>query len=734
MCNSVSEANLVPSLLQAIVNIDGEALVMHAGEKPYVVSPSGQVELASRGLTLDAVSGIVSQLLPLEFQQALDEFGAVQYTLPPQAEFPREQFTVVVARGGDDVWAEIRRKRVSDEDSLPEDSFVPPASLATTAAPVLVDDDFVEIEMPAPAHSAMGDEGLALPEAAHFWGDTNHGADVDTEGPELFELTLPHKEPATARVPEEPIVPVAPSIPQAPVAPPPPPAIVASPQAAPAKPVAPVASPKPAAPVKPVAPPVIPSVPVKPVAPPVLPAVTLDPVRPAAPRPEAVPPPAPRLAPPPAVVLPMSRNPIRIEPSSPVPTDDTLSGLERLLRTASARGASTLYLSSDARPSVRVDGELQSLDGEPVHTSNDVISLLLTLMPERSHEALRTGATTEWICDIEDIGRVRCMSFSDHRGPGGVFRLMPVRSVSVDHLGLAREIQSLAIEPEGLVLIAGSRSSGKRTLISALVDLINRTRRDHVITIEREVNIVHDRGSSFISQREVRGGDEEVLAAARAALREDPDVLVLEQIRTGLLMNVALEAAASGHLVIGGFSAHNATESIDRILDFYAPEYSRQVQLALADNLRGVVAQVLLPKTGGGRVAAREVLLNTPAVAGVIAEGKTSQLPMAIEGGRRLGMVPLHDALVGYVQSGVVDVREAYRHVDRPACVRRVAQTSGHRHVRGRAPRLTTLNQSSRTRREPSSPCSPASALNVVSIVRQAVRATSARTTAHLPR
>jgi twitching motility protein PilT len=381
--------------------------------------------------------------------------------------------------------------------------------------------------------------------------------------------------------------------------------------------------------------------------------------------------PAPKreLAPPPAIVFPMARSPIRTDVPPPhVAPGDTLSGIERLLRTAASRGASTLYLSSDARPSVRVDGELQSLDGEPFHTSGDVISLLLALMPDRSHEALRTGATTEWICDIEEVGRVRCMSFSDHRGLGGVFRLMPVRTVSVDQLGLTPEIQSLAIEPEGLVLIAGSRSSGKRTLIAALVDLINRTRRDHVITIEREVNIVHERGSSLISQREVRGSDDDVLAAARAALRDDPDVLVLEQIRTGMLMNVALEAAASGHLVIGGFSAHNVTESVDRILDLYAPEHARQVQLALADNLRGVVVQVLLPRMGGGRVAAREILLNTPAVAGVIAEGKTSQLPMAIEGGRRVGMVPLNDALVTYVQDGVVDVREAYRHVtDRPA-------------------------------------------------------------------
>ena len=266
-------------------------------------------------------------------------------------------------------------------------------------------------------------------------------------------------------------------------------------------------------------------------------------------------------------------------------------------------------------------------------------------MPERSHEALRTGAATEWICSIEGVGRVRCMSYRDHRGPGGVFRLMPTRSVSADQLGLPRPVQDLAIEPEGLVLVVGPRSSGKRTLMSAFVDLINRTRRDHVITIEREINIVHERNQSFISQREVRGNDDEMLAAARAALREDPDVLVIEDLRTGPLMNVALEAAASGRLVVGGFSAHTAASAIDRIISLYAPEYHRQVQFALADSLRGVVVQVLLRKTGGGRVPAREVLLNTPAVSSVIAEGKTSQLSMAIEGGRRYGMTPLNDAL-----------------------------------------------------------------------------------------
>lgn len=373
----------------------------------------------------------------------------------------------------------------------------------------------------------------------------------------------------------------------------------------------------------------------------------------------------------PPMMPPITRSPIHAEPSQPPPAVDTPSDLERLLRVAAARGASTLYLSANARPSVRVDGQVRVIDSEPVYTASDVISLLTTSMPDGRQDVRETGATTEWISDIEGIGRVRCTSFTDHGNPAGAFRMMPVGAVSVDQLGLAREIQSLALAPDGLILVTGPRASGKRTLISALVDLINRTSQRHVITIEREITIVHVQKYTVISQREVRGNDEDVAAAARAALREDPDVLVLEQIRTGGLMTVALEAAASGHLVIGGFSAHSVTESIDRIIDRYMPEYTpRQAQLALADNLRAVVAQVLLAKAGGGRVPAREILLKTDAVGRLIAEGKTSQLPMAIEAGRPHGMKPLSDALIAYVQNGIVDVREAYRHVtDRPAFI-----------------------------------------------------------------
>jgi twitching motility protein PilT len=178
---------------------------------------------------------------------------------------------------------------------------------------------------------------------------------------------------------------------------------------------------------------------------------------------------------------------------------------------------------------------------------------------------------------------------------------------------------------------------------------------------------VHEIRGSLVSQREVRGDNSEWMSVARAALRENPDVLVIEDFRSPDIVTLALEAAQSGHLVIGALTAHTATEAIDRIIDQTPPDRRPKIQLGLAEALRGVVAQVLLRKTGGGRVAAREVLLNTAAVANVIAEGKTSQLPMALDSGRRHGMVALNDALVAFVQSGIVESREAYRHsADRP--------------------------------------------------------------------
>jgi twitching motility protein PilT len=304
------------------------------------------------------------------------------------------------------------------------------------------------------------------------------------------------------------------------------------------------------------------------------------------------------------------------------------------------------------------------MEGEPVLSEPDVEALMLEIVPESHHDAVRSDAGAEWTSDVPEVGRVRCVTFRDHRGAGGIFRMITARAISAEQLGLSQEIQALCDEANGLIVVAGPRSSGKSTLISAFVDLINRTRSDHVVTLEQQIKFVHENRGSLVSQREVRGDSNDWLSATRAALRENPDVLVIEDLNSPEIVALALEAAQSEHLVIGAVTAHTATEAIERMIEETPADRRPAVKHGLSEALRGVVAQVLLRKTGGGRVAAREVLLNTPAVANVIGEGRTSQLPMAmaIDSGRRHGMVALNDALIALVQSGSVDSREAYRH------------------------------------------------------------------------
>lgn len=386
---------------------------------------------------------------------------------------------------------------------------------------------------------------------------------------------------------------------------------------------------------------------------------THAPERPAAVPERPVPPPAVEAVQ--AVVLPLARSPVRADGSTRPLTPPRIAGLDRLLRLAAARGANTLYLMSQARPSVRVDGEIAGLEGESVLTAQEVESLLLDLAPERTREALRAGEGTEWMSEVPEVGRIRCQSFRDHRGPGGIFRIISNRPTTAEQLGLSREIQALCAEPEGLILVAGPRASGKSTLISALVDLINRTRNDYLITIESQIKCAHENRGCLVSQREVRGNNDELAAAVRAALRESPDIFVIDNLRSPKVISLALDAMETGHLVIGAVAAHSSSMAISRMLDQLPPERREQVHLTLAEGLRGVISQVLVHKVSGGRIAARELLINTSSIANLIAEGRISQLPLALDSGRKHGMVPLNDALAAFVQSGIVDVKDAYR-------------------------------------------------------------------------
>jgi twitching motility protein PilT len=522
---------VVESLVAALLRADGDALVMHVGEQPSVLTAAGPTVLTSGEMTLTSMADLLREILPIDAQHALEEFGAVEADLPPTEAGANERLTVVAARGGDDIWIEIRRQRL-----LPFDLAAPPVHRELHAQRPAESGDTPERPF-APAGKPFEPSGPVSAASAH-------GSTVSSR---------PHEFPA--------------------------------------------------------------------------------------------------------VVLPLSRSHVRPDATVRQAPPPRLAGLDRLLRVAAARGAETLYLSSQSRPSIRVEGEIIVLDGESPLTAAEIETLMLDVMADRGHEP----DAAEWLVDLPDIGRVRCVSFRDHRGPGGVFRIIPARVVTAEQLGLSREIQSLCTEPEGLVLVAGPRSSGKSTLIAAFVDQINRTRGDHVITIENRVKVVHESRMALVSQREVRGDTDALVGAIRAALRESPDVLVIEDLRTPEVVAEALAAAAAGHLVIGGIAAHGATTALERIVEQTPSERRGAIQALLAESLRGVVGQVLLRKAGGGRVAARELMLNSPSIAQILLEGKLSQLPLAVESGRRAGMVPLVDALVAFVQSGVVDVREAWR-------------------------------------------------------------------------
>lgn len=737
---------LVESLLSAMVRADGDALVMHVGERPYVVVGAGTLDLSTQMLNLGAMSGMLQQLLPPVVQDSLEEFGAVEHRLPAHE---GDTFTVVAARGGDDIWIEIRRRRhaaaavvagvAASAPPSAAEVVMPPAMTERVSAPLLeivpepIPEPVAEIsteplaveahapvdvappvgappvEAPVMEASLSEDEQRVLDELRAIEDaqalelqplsveDLWPAAEVPMPVAEALEPDsqsepeprVQHEEPAlaeTTAAADEPSVEMLEDLlwPQhadapAPMAevqlpepvalempvPEPPPAVEPPVAIAPAVAfTAPVAVEPPPA-VEPLVALDVPAIQPEPLVvleaavPPEPPAAVEVPVAPEAPAAYEQPaalhaPEAPERAP----VLQMTRT-VRIEvpPRSP---SVRVSGVERLLRLAAARTASALFVTSDCRPSVRVEGDIRPLEGEPTLSRADVEAAVMEIVPEAEQEAVGRGESTEWITEFADLGRVRCITFTDHRGPGVVFRMIATRAATAEQLGLSREVQALATEPQGLVLVAGPHGTGKSTLVSALVDLVNRQRAEYVVTLERQIRLVHDNRTAIVSQREIRGGADEALGAARAALREDPDVLVVDDLASAQMVPLLLQAASEA-LVFVSVTAASTTDAIERFVELAPADARPGVQAAMAESFRGAVAQVLLKKTGGGRVAAREVLLATAAVTRVISDGVPGQLQSALEGGRKHGMAPMADALIALVHAGVVDVREAFR-------------------------------------------------------------------------
>jgi twitching motility protein PilT len=344
---------------------------------------------------------------------------------------------------------------------------------------------------------------------------------------------------------------------------------------------------------------------------------------------------------------------------APAPAAEPKIRMEGLLRRTVETGSSDLHLRTGEPPIFRRDGELERHEG-PGLRAEEVEAMLTSIMGTRELAEFREGGDADWAYELPNTARFRANAAVERRGPMGVFRVIPSQIQSVEQLGISAEIQKLCYLPKGLVLVTGPTGSGKSTTLAALVDLINRTRTDHILTIEDPIEFVHSPQKCVVTQRQVGFHTKSFKQALRAALREDPDVIMVGEMRDLETVSIAIETAETGHLVFGTLHTTTAASTVDRIIDQFPADRQSQIRVMLSESLKGVIAQVLCPKIGGGRVAAKEVLLSIPAIANLIREGKTFQIPSIMQTNRKAGMVTLNDALIELVEKKAVDPKDAY--------------------------------------------------------------------------
>jgi twitching motility protein PilT len=340
--------------------------------------------------------------------------------------------------------------------------------------------------------------------------------------------------------------------------------------------------------------------------------------------------------------------------------DAALADMNTLLTQLVQRGASDLHLRCGEPPLMRVDGEMIRIDGYPQIDNGSLEIMLRSIMSGRNRQEYADKNDVDFAYEIEGVARFRCNGLRERKGAAGVFRVIPAEVVTVEQLGISPEVQNLCYLSKGLVLVTGPTGSGKSTTLCALVDLVNRMRTDHVITIEDPIEFVHKNKKCLITQRQVGVHTQSFRSALRAALREDPDIILVGELRDLETVSIAIETAETGHLVFGTLHTTTAPSTIDRVIDQFPADRQDQIRVMLSESLKGVIAQVLCPKIGGGRVAAREILLTIPAVSNLIREGKTFQIPSVMQTSRKLGMTTLNDSLIDLVDQRLVESKEAY--------------------------------------------------------------------------
>jgi twitching motility protein PilT len=340
-------------------------------------------------------------------------------------------------------------------------------------------------------------------------------------------------------------------------------------------------------------------------------------------------------------------------------SDRARAALDALLRTMVERGASDLHLRCGEPPIIRLHGEMTRLDGATLDAPA-LDAMVRSIMPERNRREYKETNDTDYAYELPGVARFRANALKDRLGPAAVFRQIPATVVTVEQMGISAEVQKLCQLTKGLVLVTGPTGSGKSTTLCSLIDLVNRSRSDHVLTIEDPIEFVHPNKKCVITQRQVGVHTSSFKSALRAALREDPDIILVGELRDLETVAIAIETAETGHLVFGTLHTTTAAGTIDRIIDQFPADRQEQIRVMLAESLKGVISQTLCRKIGGGRVAAREILLSIPAVTNLIREGKTFQIPTVMQTSKRLGMVTLNDALLELVDGKLIEPAEGY--------------------------------------------------------------------------
>jgi twitching motility protein PilT len=327
--------------------------------------------------------------------------------------------------------------------------------------------------------------------------------------------------------------------------------------------------------------------------------------------------------------------------------------ITELLAFSAKQGASDLHLSAGLPPMIRVDGDVRRINLPPME-HREVHDLIYEIMNDKQRKDYEEFLETDFSFEVPGVARFRVNAFNQNRGAGAVFRTIPSKVLTMEELGMGKVFVDIAEKARGLVLVTGPTGSGKSTSLAAMIDHVNNTRYEHILTIEDPIEFVHESKKCLLNQREVHRDTHGFNEALRSALREDPDVILVGELRDLETIRLALEAAETGHMVFGTLHTQSAAKTIDRIIDVFPAAEKSMVRSMLSESLQAVISQTLMKRQGGGRVAAHEIMICTSAIRNLIREDKVAQMYSAIQTGGQLGMKTLDQSLKELLEKRVI--------------------------------------------------------------------------------